>query len=65
MSDYVELAVIAPFAAIKRIERSQIGSCTVGLTDPMRIVVRLTDGSTLVVTKASFDRAGLSTGIRQ
>ena len=64
MSDYVELAVIAPFAAIKRIERSQIGSCTVGITDPMRVIVRLTDGSTLIVTRASFDRAGLTIGIR-
>jgi hypothetical protein len=62
--DIVELAVIAPVAAIKRIERSQIGSCTVGITDPMRVIVRLTDGSTLIVTKASFDRAGLSIGIR-
>jgi hypothetical protein len=52
--DVVELAVIAPPAAIKRIERSQIASCMLGPTDPMRVIVRLTDGSALVVTRASF-----------
>jgi hypothetical protein len=65
MSDYVELAVIAPVAAIRRIKRSQIASCTVGIIDPtMRVIVRLTDGSSLIVTRASFDRAGLTIGIR-
>ena len=64
MSDFVELAVIAPVAAIRRIKRSQIASCTVGITDPMRVIVRLTDGSSLIVTRASFDRAGLTIGIR-
>jgi hypothetical protein len=63
MSDHVELAVLAPVAAIKQIERSQIASCTLGTTDPMRVVVRLTDGSALIVTRASFESAGLTIGI--
>jgi hypothetical protein len=62
--DFVELAVIAPAASIKRIERSQIASCMLEPRDPMRVIVRLTDGSALVVTRASFERAGLATGIR-
>jgi len=62
--DFVELAVIAPVAAIRRVERSHIASCMPGTTDPMRVIVRLTDGSALVVTRASFERAGLATGIR-
>ena len=62
--DFVELAIIAPVAATKRIERTQIASCMLGPTDPMRVIVRLADGSTLVVTRASFERAGLATGIR-
>jgi hypothetical protein len=62
--DFVELAVIAPAASIRRIERSQIASCMLGPTDPMRVIVRLTDGSALIVTRASFERAGLATGIR-
>jgi hypothetical protein len=63
-NDFVELAVIAPVAAIKRIALSKIASCVLGPTDPMRVIIRLTDGSVLIVTRASFERAGLVTGIR-
>jgi hypothetical protein len=62
--DFVELAVTAPVAAIKRVERSQIAGCVLVPTDPTRVIVRLTDGSALIVTRASFERAGLATGIR-
>jgi hypothetical protein len=60
--DIVELDVIAPAEGKRQIERSQIVSCTQAVvTRPARVVVRLTDGSTLIVTKASSDRAGLAT----
>ena len=61
MSDeLVELDVIAPVEGKRQIERSQIVSCTQAIvTRPARVVLRLADGSTLIVTKASSDRAGL------
>jgi hypothetical protein len=62
-NDFVELAVIAPVAVVKRIERSQIASCALGITDPTRVIVRLTNGIALVVTRASFEGTGLATGI--
>jgi hypothetical protein len=58
--DVVELDVIAPIEGRRRIERSQIVSCVQAVvTNPPRVVVRLMDGGTLIVTKASVDRAGL------
>ena len=60
--DMVELDVIAPVEGKRQIERSQIISCTQAIvTKPSRVVIRLLDGSTLIVTKASSDRAGLAT----
>ena len=61
MSDeLVELDVIAPVEGKRQVERSQIVSCTQAIvTRPARVVLRLADGSTLIVTKASSDRAGL------
>ena len=60
--DIVELDVIAPVEGRRQIERSQIVSCTRAIvTHPTRVVIRLLDGSTLIVTKASSDRAGLVT----
>jgi hypothetical protein len=59
-NDIVELDVIAPVAGKRQIERSQIASCTQAVvTNPPRVVVRLIDGSVLIVTKASSDCAGL------
>jgi hypothetical protein len=61
--DVVELDVIAPVAGNRQIKRSQIASCTQAVvTEPPRVVVRLIDGSTLIVTKASSDRAELELG---
>jgi hypothetical protein len=58
--DIVELDVIAPIAGKRLVERSQIATCMQALIlTPPRVVVRLTDGSVLIVTKASLDRAGL------
>jgi hypothetical protein len=60
--ELAELDVIAPVEGTRLIERSQIASCTQAIvTKPARVVVRLMDGSTLIVTKASSDRAGLAT----
>jgi hypothetical protein len=60
--DIVELDVIAPVEGKRQIARSQIVSCTQAiLTMPARVVVRLLDGSTWIVTKASSDQAGLVT----
>jgi hypothetical protein len=59
--DIVELDVIAPVEGITQVDRAQIVSCTQAIvTRPARVVVRLADGSTLIVTKASSDRAELA-----
>jgi len=61
--ELVELDVIAPVEGKRQVERSQIVSCTQAIvTEPPRVVVRLIDGTTLIVTKASSDRAGLELG---
>ena len=57
--DLVKLAVVAPTAAIQWIKRSAIAMCVLRRSEPSHVVVRLTDGSTLVATKASVERAGL------
>jgi hypothetical protein len=55
-----ELDVIAPIAGKRQIERSRIASCMQAVIMELpRVVVRLTDGSVLIVTEASLDRAGL------
>ena len=57
---YVELNIIAPKPGITRLRRASIDRCKlVAVSTPPRVVVRLFDGSVLVVTKESVDAAGL------
>jgi hypothetical protein len=57
---FIELDVIAPTAGKRQLRRAQIATCKqVPISTPPRVVVRLFDGSVLVVTKASTDAAGL------
>jgi hypothetical protein len=61
----VELDVIAPEAGKRWLRRSQIATCKqVAASTPPRIVVRLFDGSVLIVTKASIDAADNTIGQR-
>ena len=56
----IELDVIAPTAGKRQLRRAQIATCKlVPIATPPRVVVRLVDGSVLVVTKASVNAAGL------
>ena len=56
----IELDVIAPTAGKRQLRRAQIATCKqVPIAIPPRVVVRLFDGSVLVVTKASVNAAGL------
>jgi len=57
--EQVVLDVIAPTEGERSFARSQIATCKVTTTAPTRVVVRLTDGSVMVVTKESADRAGM------
>jgi hypothetical protein len=58
--DIVELDVIGPKVGKTRLKRAQIDTCKqVAVSTPPRVVVRLFDGSVLVVTKASIDAARL------
>ena len=57
----VELDVIAPVAGKRLIRASQIVSCMQStVVDLPRVVVRLIDGSALIVTEMCLDAAGIS-----
>jgi hypothetical protein len=57
---FIELDVIAPTAGKRQLRRAQIEICKqVPVSTPPRVVVRLFDGSVLIVTKASIAAAGL------
>jgi len=61
MGDLIELEVITPTAGKRQLRRAQIDTCKeVPISTPPRVVVRLVDGSVLIVTKASIDDAGLA-----
>ena len=56
----IELDVIAPTAGKRQLKRAQIATCKqVPIAKPPRVVIRLVDGSVLIVTKASIDATGL------
>jgi hypothetical protein len=60
MGDLIELEVITPTAGKRQLRRAQIATCKqVPIATPPRVVVRLVDGSVLIVTKASIDDARL------